>query len=700
MGKGTKNSKSSKKEPAAPKCPCEHPFVCHCGHRPPRPSKGHKWDTETQQWGGKGHKQKGASGQVASVEQPKKEVGSTTVSQWQKLPSQLLDHVCQKEGRPPAKYKSIGNARYRVIVQDAKVTRRGTDHDLIFVPANPAETDDIAKEEAALLALVHLTPKLPHERKLPEPYKTTWLNAVEAAKQSKQRKSPTQDDATYRTNGDHDESKREQEMLRNKSKASPSSQPLVTAGEFASAAERRKHYEERERERKARIRRHEAIRMANRDHSVFMSAQCRQRIETLLRGVNSSNIAELLAQEEDDVESEDEENEVKAYVVQRLHTEGFTASQARTAFTQLTQETLEDESQWDSVYEECLQWLCIHLDEDQLPEGFDPRGRTLDVVVAPAAKNGGRSTEKDECVLELARMYGISDQEAALVLKQSSTTTVEEVLWTTFCLVAEVVPENDNHCDPSVAKDEIEALQAIFSPDECSIQKKNGTTTVKIYFPSSEGTSFTLEIVVKDEVYPWSFPERVLLSGGWPSSNASGSAVHVETVKHIATLTRGEPMIYEIYGKVTELLHSAKDGDMEYVSLMPILGGKVADTAPPESSKIRHESSSADDNTASSFLMQKTVRRPREKALFWSKAPKDTPAAFAFPKTSSVINNARKELPAAKARNEFLSIMKKADKASRVVLVTGGKSGSILVAFIRCVDLMFSLLQRYWLWQG
>ena len=217
MGKGSKNSKSSKKEAAAPKCTCDDPYTCTCGNRPPRPSKGHKWYPETQEWAGKGHKQKGASGQTSAVALPETTVGSTTVSQWQKLPSQLLDQICEKEGRPRAKYKSIGNNKYRVIVQDAKVARRGTDHDLIFVPAAPSSSDEIAKEDVALLALLHMTPSLPHERKLPEPYKTTWLQAVEASKQSKTKgndtagKNKTRDTSKNDTwNGDNNRGHRQQ----------------------------------------------------------------------------------------------------------------------------------------------------------------------------------------------------------------------------------------------------------------------------------------------------------------------------------------------------------------------------------------------------------------------------------------------------------------------------------------------------------
>jgi hypothetical protein len=39
--------------------------------------------------------------------------------------------------------------------------------------ALPVGDEEQAMEEAALFALMHVTPNLPHERRLPEPYKTT-----------------------------------------------------------------------------------------------------------------------------------------------------------------------------------------------------------------------------------------------------------------------------------------------------------------------------------------------------------------------------------------------------------------------------------------------------------------------------------------------------------------------------------------------
>ena len=67
-GGGNKSSSSSKsKSSSTSTCKCDHPYECKCGLRPDRPSRGHRWDVATGTWGGKGHRQKGGSGQVASV---------------------------------------------------------------------------------------------------------------------------------------------------------------------------------------------------------------------------------------------------------------------------------------------------------------------------------------------------------------------------------------------------------------------------------------------------------------------------------------------------------------------------------------------------------------------------------------------------------------------------------------------------------
>ena len=281
--------------------------------------------------------------------------------------------------RRPAKYKSLDNAgedkngklyKYRVIVPDPKDPQK----DLFFVPATAVANQEQAKEEGALLALLQLTPSLPHERKLPEPYKTTWLNSVAAAKEASNKRNA-------KGNAGTSEAQRQATTVppSNNSKAAQASSSLTMSHSYSSMAEKRQRQEKKRQKANARIRRHENIRMANQNHQVFMSQWMRQQIERLLRGEHVH--WEDNDEEEEDDEDDGDKNDTQLYVEERLHSEGFTRRQARRAFEQINDSSRScDENDWDSVYEECLQWLLVHLNEDQLPEGFDPRGRTLDVI--------------------------------------------------------------------------------------------------------------------------------------------------------------------------------------------------------------------------------------------------------------------------------------------------------------------------------
>lgn len=42
-----------------------------------------------------------------------------------------------------------------------------------------------------------------------------------------------------------------------------------------------------------------------------------------------------------------------------------------------------------------LEWLCLHLEEDELPKGFDPRGRMLDVIRPGEHVDGNTAASKD-----------------------------------------------------------------------------------------------------------------------------------------------------------------------------------------------------------------------------------------------------------------------------------------------------------------
>ena len=665
MGKSKGGKGAEKGSKQAPRCTCDDPYSCLCGNRPERPSRGHRWDPATQQWSGKGHRQKGGSGQISStaVEARTTEVGKTTVAQWQQLPSTLLQEITKKEGRPQPKYKSIGQYKFRVIIQDAKAARRGTEHDMIFVPASACGNEEQAREEAALLALLHLTPNLPHERKLPEPYKTTWIHAVKSTKESKKNTSRVKQN----TADDRGQVVDTQPATGSTTsgKGAQASTNLSSGNAFVSLAERRREQVRKRQERNARIQRHEAVRTANRDHQVFLSAQIRKRIETLLRG-------EVIQWEdnsaEDENDDDDLDNDLKAYVVERLHSEGFSKTQAKTSFAQFRNSKLPDlgEEQWDSVYDECLQWLCIHLDEDQLPEGFDPRGRTLDVIVNQNDSKRTRQTAASPEAQHIATKYGVSVTEAASLVKLAENDSIEHVLWTALCSKADAAlihsdcgSEKEQNLE--IARDELEALEAIFSAEECQIHRQVDVTTVVFSLPvegSAEG--FQLKIITKNGLYPSIHPDLVIIYGVW--STPVAVALHVKLIQFMSELPMSAPMIFEIFGQAQNLVQAANDGEIQPVSLLLPSNGKIHGM--PQNQTL------ASPEIPSSVSSAPRLR-PKQRASFWSTSPKLTPNAVPFPDINSTIRRQRESLPAAKARGEFLVAMQECLATGRVVLVTG-----------------------------
>lgn len=724
MGKKGGKKGNAAAATSAPRCTCDDPFNCSCGNRPERPSRGHKWDPETQQWSGKGHKQKGASGQTALVGQQAETttVGKTQVAQWQKLPSTILHEWCQKQKRPRPKFKELLNDptktkfKARVIVPDPK---NDSDKDLILIPSAAVSNEEQANEEAALLALLHLTPNLPHERKLPEPYKTTWLNTIQAQKDqahkaaSKNRsnvditvsrsKGPTSSSASSTSSGG---SSRDNGgggggcSRGGGGGGASSSSKLSLATTFTSAAERRKQADARRMERNARIRKHEAVRMANRDHPVFLSAKLRSQIQRLLRGDDDAQNGNM---EDDDGDGGETdaialdtfESDLQAYVEERLHHEGFTQRQARTAFETNKKDTFAalDEEEWEHVYEDCLQWLCVHLDEDHLPEGFDPRGATLEIVApsqTKASRNGngnsssnnnnqsapGAAGDVASGAALVAERFGISVRDARWLQeeqKEQGEKNKEEIFWDRTCQIAGVTLDGpstdaDDDNNDSMAQEEFEAIEAIF-PDECKkyANGQNGATTIVIQLSDGINILFTFH-----KSYPSIFPTQVLFLGKWTSP--VGVAFHVEIAKFLSSLTLGEPMLFEIYGHAMTLLESLDE--------LP----KGLSLSSPSSPEPESQSSSAKapeiatstptfGATTSSRATESTrtaaKKRPRARGTFWSLPPNKTTPAKAFGWSKSM-ELQRKSLPAWKARGEFLSILDEAcKKGSRVVLVTG-----------------------------
>jgi hypothetical protein len=689
MGKSKAKKGASKAAPPAKKCTCEHLYKCDCGNRPERPSRGHRWDPETQQWGGKGHKQKGGSGQTSVVGQEAKVTakGKTQLAQWQKLPSDILRDYCQKQKRPPPKFKELlddkrskpNKFKSRVIVPDPKTNR---DKDLIFIPAKPVPNEEQAKEEAALLALLHLTPKLPHERKLPDPYKTTWLAAVESMNNAATKpKGPNRNSNSYnKDGGGKDDGKSvggggsssvggSSGGGGGRKSGATSNTSLSLSSAYTSRSEKSRNADIKRQARNARVRKHEAVRMANRDHPVFLSARLRNQIQQILRG----DFAGLLSDDdENDLELLSFDTDVQEYVEERLYNEGFTKRQARTAFNEQAKSKAKtvEEDQWDQVYEDCLQWLCVHLDEDQLPEGFDPRGGTLELDTSTVVKG---STE----ALKVASRFGISIRDANWLLQQQKDEnhgkeSLEILFWRQICKIADVKLSDENcesHGDESenreAAGEEFEALQAMFDSDCSSAPGKDGkSSTLVIKTPEM----LDIHMSYIPGKYPSVFPKYVLFLGKW--ERPVGVAFHVEIAKFISTLPLGDPVFFEIYGEEQNMLQTLEDLPLLPLSSTSIpkpIGKASLSSSTAPSSFAPSSTKSASKKSSSGISMK---RRPKARSVFWSTLPKQTPPAISF-NWSKSIERQRKSLPAWKARADFLSKLKESCKSSRVVLVTG-----------------------------
>ena len=695
MGKSKKGS--SKAAAAAPKCNCDHPFKCDCGNRPERPSRGHKWDSETQEWGGKGHKQKGGSGQTSQTAQAAKvtSLGNTQIAQWQRLPSTLLNDYCKRDKRRQPKFKNIskgGRGSYlcRVILPDNKDPNK----DLFFVPAKAVDNEEQANEEACILALLSLTPSLPHERMLPEPYRTTWLHAIEnikasaASAQSKGKKDDKDSSATGAPAPSSSSSNNNDNNNNGKKGGAKASTSLTLGITYTSKVDRQKQIDDKRRERNKRIRKHEAVRLANKNHPVFLAAHLRQHIQNLLRG-DISDLPDLMLEDDDNDEDSPEDGELndgEAYVLERLCHEGFTKRQVRTALQSIQEGKngsreggMISEDKWDSLYEECLQWLCIHLDEDQLPEGFDPRGGTLDVIVPGAVDPSSTSSGSEQNIgkevvgkeiSDFASQYGISNKEAKLISDQAKENSCdpEKMLWTVLqkaAVTSLVSSAEKSEESEEVLNEEIEALEAIY-PSEFQF-KKDGNVTILAIKVTDVDTEMTLTAVVETGVYPMAYPISLLLHGKWPKGSMFGAALHVETIKFMSNMDLGTPMLFEIYGEVQTLFHSISGGELQPLSLLSTLGindpsSKINTPKPAETIQKVDTNGNQKANNGNARAPRKAIRRPRTRAPFWATPPNKTPFATAFPKIDGAMDRARKSLPAFKARSEFLAAMAKADK--------------------------------------
>ncbi|CAM9111540.1 unnamed protein product, partial [Ectocarpus fasciculatus] len=260
---GKKGTSSSSSKPAAAPAPAPEP-----PKRKPR-----------------GHRQKGA-GTVIVAPPPVVTSDGVVLAPHMRLPSVLVREYCQREKRPlPMFFDSPKPNRQTCVLRDPKNSK----DDLRFLPVQSFESPTQAREYAALLALQHLQPSLPLERKLPEPYATAWRDvtakekAPAAEKKAREPKEGPKDKKDAPPSAPSDEKRAAPAAAVAPARSAPSAVlGLKAASSFASRAAKDQAHRERA-VLSARKRAYfDAVRLANKPESLFMSSRLRAAIESAL----------------------------------------------------------------------------------------------------------------------------------------------------------------------------------------------------------------------------------------------------------------------------------------------------------------------------------------------------------------------------------------------------------------------------------
>jgi len=267
-------------------------------------------------------------GGIVRAREAREVAGGVIVKEWQRLPRQLVQEYCQREKRPrpfyPRAFCNESNKfRVRCVVGDPKGKK---EKDLMFCSNESFSSVNESEEWSSLLALKHLTPNLPLEQKLPDPYKAGWISLG-------------------------------------------SNNPMVT--------NERAHVSLAEQSAKKEVHRQRAnVVEARRDArmkaipQVHMNEENRHFIEQILKSSQKFN--------------ENNQNNQKSSP--RVHGEEESKIVKKLVALQFDRPDIDraihsaNSPDFDSV----LNWLLIHLPESRLPSRFDPRGAQFEVIQSGA----------------------------------------------------------------------------------------------------------------------------------------------------------------------------------------------------------------------------------------------------------------------------------------------------------------------------
>lgn len=578
----------------------------------------------TEAWFPKSKRAVKANGGVVGA-RPDRQIGEWVVKEYQMLPKQLLQEYLQKQKRPRAIFPTAActvanRSRVRVVLPDPKGK---AEKDITLVPKQDYSSRMEAEEYAALLALKHLTPTLPLERKFPEPFATAWQSFGKVLhEEAPSSAAPAAAAASSSSAG---------------SAAAPASaapvQSLapIASSMFVSQAERLHHQEEQRKKQNARENRQES---RERSYAkVFMSEANRTFIHDMIRHMQQLNpISQQLMEEaeaasdvnaepnEDDDDDEDGEateprapsvsppaaaSAVDSELLKQLEKLGFARTDAQQSLK------LSGGSDLNSA----LDYLMLNLPEHRLPAQFDPRGKQLEVVhherdpFSLFFGPGRMAIPKSVCEAALAAANG--DMQAALfdVFQQLYAHLCPAEFAATSAAEAKPVGEVDE-----CISEELTALESIFEKDFERIGAR--AWSVKIASPN---LSLSLEFLVPPAcIYPAQCP--VVLVRCDHLSAAQRLQLTAQVAKHIfSNELLGNPLTFELHSwflaEIEELLRSSNlslpktwvgkqkmltDADRKNLASMPAPSSAASSAALSSASTVTTAANSSAASSASS----------------------------------------------------------------------------------------------------
>lgn len=441
-----------------------------------------------------------------------------------------------------------------------------------------------------------------------------------------------------------------------------------------------------------------------------MSAIMRKRIESLLRGDALSSVSCTSDEEYDYDSALDDDDEIRSYIVTRLKIEGFTPSQARQAYISIKSTSTYgaqidsiNQDQLEKIHDQCLQWLCVQLNEDQLPEGFNPSGQTLDVLQRPAKQPISRKQSHmhrndnnySPELKKASQSYGVSDEDMEFILNKSSGAlnterSLQKNIWHALCCASGVsirdqleISDGASNGDVQENKilidEEFGALSAIFSSQELLIiQNEGNCSNISIVRLSLANNDFvddaTLNIFIQPQLYPINDYPMVLLSGRW-KREGFGVHIHIEIIKFLFGLNLGEPMVYELYGFTSNLIQNDSIIKGSFGKLPCLKSFRSEEERIIISREEKSYTYQDSCNLKNTTERHSKPLRPMVKSDFWSKPPHSASTAVINPSIKCDITEARKQLPAADLRKEFLTMLRQSEKVGNRVSVVTGATG-------------------------